>query len=150
MIRSYQPADCEAVLAVWARASAVAHPFLSRDFLAQERRAIGELYLPNAETWVWEEGGAVAGFISLVGSEVGGLFVDPAFQRRGIGRALIEQARALRGALDVDVFELNGQGRAFYAAMGFAFIARSIHDETGFVLVRMRLETEGRRGIVNG
>ena len=140
MIRAYRPADCEAVLAVWARASAVAHAFLSPDFLAQECIDIRERYLPNAETWVWEEGGAVAGFVSLVGSEVGGLFVDPTCQRRGIGRALIEQARARRGALDVEVFELNGQGRAFYAALGFVIAARSIHEATGFVLVRMRLE----------
>lgn len=150
MICAYQPADCEAVLAVWTRASAVAHAFLSPEFLAQERIDIRAVYLPNAETWVWEEGGAVAGFVSLVGSEVGGLFVDPVCQRRGIGRALIEQARALRGALDVEVFELNGQGRAFYAAMGFVLVARSIHDETGFALMRLRLEAERKRGIVNG
>ena len=142
MIRRYRPVDCAAVLAVWARASAEAHAFLSPEFLVQERIDIREVYLPNAETWLWEEGRAVAGFISLVGSEVGGLFVDPAFQRRGIGRALIEQGRAQRGALDVEVFELNGQGRAFYAALGFAHVARSIHEETGFVLVRMRLEAE--------
>ncbi len=142
MIRRYRLADCEAVLAVWARASAVAHPFLSPEFLAQERRDICDLYLPNAETWVWAEDETVAGFVSLVGNEVGGLFVDPAFHRRGIGRALIEQARAVCGALDVEVFEQNGQGRAFYAAMGFAGVARSLHEETGFALVRMRLEGE--------
>jgi hypothetical protein len=32
--------DCEDLLNVWARASAVAHPFLSREFLELERHDI--------------------------------------------------------------------------------------------------------------
>lgn len=143
MIREYQPADCEDVLGVWARASALAHPFLGREFLEQERRNIPELYLPNAQTWVWDADGRVVGFMSLLGNEVGALFVDPPFHRRGIGRALLERAQALRGELEVEVFERNRLGRAFYAKVGFELKARKTHPETGFDILRLCLAIDG-------
>jgi len=139
MIRTYRATDEEEVMGVWARASASAHPFLSQAFLASERRAIPEAYLPNAETWVWEAAGHVVGFISLLGNEVGGIFVDPASQRSGIGRALMERARTSRGELEVEVFARNLLGRAFYAKLGFEFMHGEVHTATGLEVLRLRL-----------
>ena len=138
-IRKYQPADCEEVLNVWALASALAHPFLSPQFLARERIDIPKLYLPRAETWVWEAVGHVVGFMSLLGNEIGALFVAPDFQRSGIGCALVNRARALLGELEVEVFERNPLGRAFYAKLGFELIHQKVHDQTGLEVLRLRL-----------
>lgn len=142
MIRKYQPADCKDVLDVWSRASALAHPFLSEAFVEQERHNIPNVYLPEAETWVWEAAGHVVGFISLLGNEIGAIFVNPELQRSGIGRALLNRARALRGELEVEVFERNVLGRAFYAGMGFELIYRQVHAETGFEIMRLRLAAD--------
>ncbi len=139
VIRSYQPADCDDVLRVWTHASAVAHPFLSEEFLELERHNIPHVYLPNADTWVWVVDGRVVGFISLLGNEVGAIFVEPEFHRSGIGQALMAHARALRGVLEVEVFERNLQGRAFYAKLGFEFMHKKVHDQTGFDVIRLRL-----------
>ena len=139
MIRKYQPADCEDVLNVWARASALAHPFLSQDFLELERHNIPNIYLRKAETWVWEADGHVVGFISLLGNEVGAIFVDPEFHRAGIGRALMDRARAMQGELEVEVFERNLLGRAFYAKLGFELMHQKVHNQTGFEVMRLRL-----------
>lgn len=148
VIRKYRPDDCEGLLTVWARASAVAHPFLSEEFLEQERFNIPNVYLPVTETWVSEADGRVVGFISLLGDEVGALFVDPAFHRSGIGRALLERARSLRGDLEVEVFERNGLGRAFYAKVGFEAMHGKIHDQTGFKVLRLRLAADRSRGSI--
>jgi putative acetyltransferase len=142
MIRRYRPADLEELLGVWAAASVVAHPFLDEGFLERERRRIPELYLPQAETWVSEEGGHVIGFLALLKNEVGALFVDPRFHRLGIGRALLDQARAARGALEVEVFRENAIGRAFYRRYGFVPIQEKTHEETGFPLLRLRLPSD--------
>lgn len=139
VIRRYEPSDCEGVLGVWARASALAHPFLSAEFLERERRDIRNVHLPKADTWVWEADGCVVGFMSLLGNEVGAIFVDPDFHRSGIGRTLIDRARVLCGALEVEVFERNLVGRAFYAKVGFELMHRTVHEPTGFEVMRLRL-----------
>lgn len=120
----------------------MAHPFLSQEFLEQERRNIPDVYLPKAETFVWESGGRVVGFLSLLGNEVGAVFVDPTFHRYGIGRALIDRARDLRGELEVEVFEKNLLGRAFYEKIGFVLRHRKVHEPTGFEVLRLRLAAE--------
>ncbi|MBP9211724.1 MAG: GNAT family N-acetyltransferase [Bacteroidetes bacterium] len=142
MIRKYQPADCDDIVNVWSRASAVAHPFLSQEFLAVERYNIPNVYLPNAETWVWQSDGNIIGFISLLGNEVGAIFIDPTAHRSGIGRALIRHAQDLHGELEVEVFEKNLSGRAFYAAMGFIPFLQKVHDQTGFNVLRLRRAAE--------
>jgi putative acetyltransferase len=142
MIRQYRTEDLEDVLTVWWAASAVAHPFLSDEFQAAERHDIAHKYLPAAETWVWEADGRVVGFIALLGNEVGAIFVDPALHGTGIGRALMDHARALRGALEVEVFEANTIGRTFYAKYGFVLKQRLVHDETGLDVLRLELAAD--------
>lgn len=140
MIRPYRADDLEAVLAVWSAASSVGHTFLDAAFIATERGNIAKQYLPAAETWVWEADDGVAGFISLLGNEVGAIFVDPVLHGAGIGRALMDHARALRGRLEVEVFEANTIGRAFYAKCGFVLKRRVIHEETGLRMMRLVLQ----------
>ena len=139
MIREYEPRDQHDLLAAWEAASALAHPFLSQEFQAQVRHDIPNLYLPNAETWVAEEAGRVVGFISLLGNEVGAIFLQPDFHGKGIGRALMDKARDLRGELEVEVFTANEIGRAFYAKYGFELMEAKIHQPSGFEVMRLRL-----------
>jgi putative acetyltransferase len=140
VIREYEAGDLDGLLEVWYEASRVAHPFLSEDFLDAERRAIPEQYLPIAETWVYEDGGRVVGFIALIGDVVGAIFVAPERHGRGIGRALMDHARASRDHLDVEVFKANAIGRAFYDAYGFEVVGERMHEETGHPLLRLHLE----------
>lgn len=137
-LRPYHPQDCDALLDVWQRSATIAHAFLPAEHFAQERLAIAQRYLPVAETWVAEHQGQVAGFIALLGDEVGGFFVDPVCQGQGLGRALMDYALELRGALTVEVFEQNAIGRRFYQRYGFGEIGRSRHGDTGLTLLRMQ------------
>ena len=97
------------------------------------------MYLPAAETWVWEADGHVAGFLSLIDNEIGGLFVAPTLHGRGIGRALVDHARRLRGELEVEVFKANALGRAFYSACGFIEVSEGVHSETKLDVIRLKL-----------
>jgi putative acetyltransferase len=87
------------------------------------------------------EGATIVGFIALVGNQVGGLFVDPAFQGEGIGRLLVDHARSLHAELELEVFAKNTGARRFYERYGFRRIDELIHEETGHPVVRMRLAT---------
>jgi putative acetyltransferase len=139
LIRQYVAEDLDAVMSCWEHANAVAHPFLTERFVSQVRREIPEVYLPAAETWVAVWHGRVVGFIALVGDEIGGLFVEPEFHGRGIGRALVDKARESREQLAVEVFELNTSGVRFYSRYGFAFERERRHDQTGDNVLCMQL-----------
>ena len=138
-IRKYNDEDLSELLDVWYDASLIAHPFLSAEFLADERINIEATYIPMAETWVYEVDDRVIGFLSLIGDEVGAIFVDPAHQGQGIGRQLMDHAKSLREQLEVDVFKANELGRHFYRAYGFTFIREHVHEQTGQPVLRLRL-----------
>ncbi len=139
MIRPYEHADLSELLDAWYSASQVAHPFLDEAFFNHEREQIREVYLPRAETWVFEQEGSVVGFIALLGNEVGALFVDAEHHGKGIGRALMDHARSVRDNLELDVFQDNRVGRAFYEKYGFRQVEEHLHEGTGFVQLRLRL-----------
>ncbi len=140
MIRPYNDGDLDGLLDVWHRASLIAHSFLSQDFLENERQQIIELWLPIAETIVYEADGRIVGFLSLIGNEVGAIFVAPDRQGRGIGRALMDVARGSRPFLELNVFEANSTGRRFYDAYGFEVVGRQMNEVADQPELRLRLE----------
>ena len=139
MIRPYQDTDLSEVLEAWYSASLLGHPFLDEAFFERERNQIRDVYLPNAETWVFEQNGVVVGFVALMGNEVGGLFVDTDYHGKGIGRALMDHVKSIRDVLELLVFEDNKVGRAFYEKYGFRQVGEEIHEETSFMQLRLRL-----------
>lgn len=139
MIRPYVASDLAELLESWYRASLIAHSFLSDEFLARERVLIARQWLPASETTVSIVDEQVVGFLSLVGNEVGAIFVHPESQGGGFGRELMDHAKAMRPFLELDVFEANAIGRRFYAACGFEQIDRQADEETGQMMLRLRL-----------
>ena len=113
-VHPYTDDDLPAVLSAWENASRLAHPFLTDDFMAAERQAIADVYMPQSDTWVLQQDGGVIGFISLIGNEVGALFVQPDHHGTGAGRALMDKAKSLHETLEVQVFAANSIGRRFY------------------------------------
>lgn len=139
LIRGFRPGDRDELLDVWFRASKIAHSFLPDEFFTLERTNIAEQWLPIAATRVYESDGHVVGFLSLVGNEVGAVFVDPDHQGRGIGRALMDDARDARPYLELGVLEANASGRGFYRRYGFVEVGRQISEATGLLELRLRL-----------
>ncbi len=140
MIRPYSDSDLTEVLDVWYSASLKAHPFLSEEFLETERRLIAEEWLPASETFVFEFDERVVGSVSMHGNEVGGLFVAPEYQRRGIGGALLDHVGASRPHLELDVFKANTAARAFYRSYGFRFVNEHVNEDTGQPELRLRFD----------
>lgn len=90
--------------------------------------------------------GSIAGFIvtrqTMPGeNEVLNLAVDPAYRRRGVGRALLEAELAAPGAWRLEVRESNAAARALYLALGFREAGRRKNyyrnpAEAAIVLIR--------------
>jgi GNAT superfamily N-acetyltransferase len=69
-----------------------------------------------------------AAFIARDGARVHALYVHPRAQGRGLGRALLNDAKRAAPKLELWVAEANETARAFYAAQGFAEGRRSNGD----------------------
>ena len=140
VIRPYSNDDLGEVLDAWYLASLEAHSFLSEDFFDTEREMLAKMWLPTSDTSVFELGGHVVGFVSMVGNEVGGIFVAPSHQNRGVGRALLDHVAGTRPYLELEVFEANTIGRRFYDAYGFLVVSKGLEDTTGFPALRLRID----------
>ncbi len=140
-IRKYTESDLESVLNSWEIATRLAHEFMNDDFIAQERKNVRQVYLPNTETWVAEIDNKVIGFIALMGNEVGAIFLQPCYHSKGIGKALMDKAQELHGNLEVEVFKVNRIGRHFYSKYGFEFVEEKFHELTGQQVLRLKFTT---------
>ncbi|CAM3583566.1 GNAT family N-acetyltransferase [Parendozoicomonas haliclonae] len=143
-LRIYQQEDLQAVLDCWEASSRFAHTFLSDEQIADERQQVADIYLPNTESWVVDVDGVVVGFVGLivpeeksVPVEVGGLFVLPECHGLGYGKALLNKATERHGVLELEVFEVNANGRGFYLHYGFELIAPA-GERYGQPLLRLR------------
>ena len=137
-LRQYKNSDLGAVLTSWERATRLAHPFMTDEFIAKERKNTAEIYLPNTDTWVIEFDKEVKGFIALMGNEVGAIFLQPEFHGKGAGKALMDKAQELHGDLEVEVFKENLIGRKFYSRYGFEFLEQKLHEPTGQQVLRLK------------
>lgn len=132
VIRPFDAAvDIEKLSRLWLDASLKAHAFIGLRRLQEQRQLIETKYLPAAETWVACIKGEPAGFISLLDTFIGGIFIAPDQQGRGIGRMLIAHALARKGALSLEVYTRNQRAVRFYAALGFREMSRRPVDDNG-------------------
>lgn len=74
---------------------------------------------------VAEQGGQVAGFLAVNGTEVHCLYLSPAARNQGIGAQLLNSAKAGRGELALYAFQANTGACRFYERNGFVEVARS-------------------------
>jgi putative acetyltransferase len=144
-IREACPDDESALVDLWLRSVRATHTFLTEEdiqfFLPLVREALTSEQL---EWWVLSsDANIVIGFMGLAGNSLEAMFLDPSHLRSGHGRRLVSHARALKGALTVDVNEQNPAARCFYEACGFVVVGRSELDSTGrpFPLLHMRQPT---------
>jgi len=141
MIRKYREEEIPELISIWELSAALAHPFLTSDFSAMVKKAMVEVYLPDSDTWVYEEGNLVVGFISMAGNEIGGLFVHPKYHSKGIGTSLMNHISQFHKELEVEVFEKNSIGKPFYEKHGFVPIKEYVLEEANQKVIRMRKRT---------
>jgi len=131
--------DTRTLSAIWLDASLIAHPFIGRQRLLEQRLLIEDKYLPNSETWVARQGNKALGFISLLDKFVGGIFVAPREQGKGVGRQLIVHALEKKGELTLEVYTQNEQAVRFYTGLGFREVSRRPYDDEGMPFENARL-----------
>ena len=132
LVRPFAPEDTPRVMEIWLAASEEAHGFIPMEYWRSTAPLVEREILPRADTrvFVWES--RVEGFLSLIeGDHIGALFVAPERRGRGIGRALLEDAKAGRDLLTLAVYKENQNAVGFYQSQGFALLEERDDRATG-------------------
>ncbi|MCP4117037.1 MAG: N-acetyltransferase [Desulfobacteraceae bacterium] len=131
MIRNFQEPDMDQVLKIWFEASIMAHDFIEKEFWEAKVTDMREVYLPSAETYVYDEEGMIKGFISLYEDTIAAIFVSPTAQGKGIGKQLMEKAKGVRQSLNLTVYKKNSKSIDFYKKCAFKTQREQIDEHTG-------------------
>jgi putative acetyltransferase len=131
VIRKFKESDIDQVIRIWLEASIEAHDFVDDNFWESKVKDMREVYIPSAETYVYEEGEIIKGFVSLYHDTIAAIFVSPDFQGRGIGTQLMQKAKDVRDTLILCVYKENSKSVEFYERCGFTVESERIDKHTG-------------------
>lgn len=130
-LRRAEQGDARAVADVWLRSRRAAIPAIPAPVHDDDdvRGWYASVVLPTRPTWVVERGGQVVAMMVVDGAWIDQLYVDPAHTRRGLGRRLLEVAKAFAPSeLDLWTFQSNTGARRFYERHGFVSVAMTDGD----------------------
>lgn len=131
MIRKWDTNQYAPLLDLWLESTTYAHPFIAEQYWHESLAIVRDTYLPAAETWVWEEGQRLKGFVSVIEARfVGALFVAPQAIHHGIGSALLSVVKQHFSALSLEVYQKNCRAVNFYHAQGFRIEDSAWQEET--------------------
>lgn len=141
MIREYQEADINEVMDIWLSASIKAHCFVDAEYWQSKVSDMRRIYIPASETFVLESNGQIAGFYSLFGNTLAAIFVSPDMQGKGMGAALLDDAKKKREHLQLTVYKENVSSVRFYERHGFTSHGEQVDEHTGHPELIMEYHT---------
>lgn len=126
-VRPFAEADFSELVRRWHETNRASYPYVAE----HQRHTLDEAaaffrggVLAECEVWVAARSGSLAGVMAIDPPWIRQLSVFPEHQRRGVGTALLAQARAgSPRELRLYTFQRNAPARAFYERHGFTAVA---------------------------
>lgn len=129
-LRPYQSADLEPTVAMWRASKRAAFPYVAVQqlyTLQNDTDYFRDVIAQECDVWLAADQDQILGLLALRDDLIDQLFVAVDQQRRGVGGALLEKARALSpDQLRAYTFQKNEPARAFYEKHGFTIVRSGI------------------------
>jgi ribosomal protein S18 acetylase RimI-like enzyme len=137
MIRRVRPSETDQIALIWHRSGLDEYDYLPRFQKLDGTKAkeiFREVILPKNELWIEEKESIARGFMALNDSYIDRLYVDPIYQRYGVGSALMRHAKSpFLSGLRLHTHQQNSRARRFYEKHGFAAVGFGISPAPEFV-----------------
>ena len=122
-IREYRSEDFDAVTILWRVAREKSLPHFHREkghFFYEDQDYLRDHILKENNVWVVDVNGRPVAFLAMRDDFIDHLYVHPDYQKRGIGKALLDYARKLSpDHLWLYTLQVNENARSFYEKNGF-------------------------------
>jgi ribosomal protein S18 acetylase RimI-like enzyme len=137
-IRPYEDSDLERVIEVWLRGWESARLGIHNPHDAERLRSIIPTWIEGGVlAYVAVVGASVVGFVMLRGEELGQLYVDPDYQRKGIGRKLVEFTKQISATgFSLTAIATSYDAIRFYQREGLHRTGMEIDCGSGIEVVR--------------
>ena len=130
MIREYVEADLESAAKVWLHSGQDEYHYLPAFLKLDEKKAVDvfrRVIQHNCKIWIHESRNEISGFMAMDNNSIDRLYIDPAFQRAGIGSMFINYAKELcPNGLVLKTHQQNKRACDFYEKRGFRPVAFGI------------------------
>lgn len=146
-LEPYDASRLDALLPRWRASFEQAVGIVDPHPLADQRAYFEREVAPRCDVRVALADGELAGFVAATRASVAQLYVFAGFQRRGIGTAMLDWAKAQSdGSLWLYTFARNAGARAFYERRGFVDVAHGFepHWRLDDVRFEWRRDADGR------
>lgn len=136
MIRVLEEKDVDIVAKIWLETNIKAHDFIASSYWKEHYEMVKDMFL-QAEVYVYEIEKEIMGFIGLDKEYIEGIFVLDQYQKRGIGKALLNHVKAKNEHLSLNVYQKNLNAILFYQREGFCIQYEDVDKNTGEKEYRM-------------
>ena len=137
VIRRMSESDTDQVMQIWLATNIQAHDFVPESYWRNQFDDVKKI-IPSSEVYICEKSTEIVGFIGLAESYIAGIFVTSEFQSYGIGKRLLDYAKALKPELYLHVYQKNIRAIRFYQREGFVIEAENTDENTGETEFLMR------------
>ena len=123
--------DIDIVMELWKNSTIEAQNFIPDSYWLENYDNVKNNYLPNSDTYVYEEDGEIKGFVSLIENIfIGGLFIRVDSQRKKIGSVILDFLKERNDKLQLTVYDKNVRAMKFYLKSGFKILNTEIDKKT--------------------
>lgn len=136
MIRVLEEKDVDTVAKIWLETNIKTHDFIASNYWKEHYEIIKDIFL-QAEIYVYEIEKEIMGFIGLDKEYIEGIFALDQYQKRGIGKALLNHVKAKKEHLSLNVYHKNLNAIFFYQRESFCVQYEDVDKNTGEKEYRM-------------
>lgn len=126
------------VMNLWLRATTHANPFVEQDFWKNHYEVVKDKYINEQETFVYMDCDTIMGFVCITDDNmIGGLFVDPEYQNKGIGTELLNYLKEEYALLQIKIYANNRKAFKFATNSGFIIDGAIRHEHNNEIMYTM-------------
>lgn len=129
LIRVLEEKDVDTVAKIWLETNIKTHDFIASNYWKEHYEIIKDMFL-QAEVYVYEIEKEIMGFIGFDKEYIEGIFVLDQYQKRGIGKALLNHVKAKKEHLSLNVYQKNLNAIFFYQREGFCVQYKDVDENT--------------------